>query len=125
MQKSNGTPIEPRNLRRSFDRRCRLAGVRQIRLHDTRRTCGSLLAALDVHPRVAMAILRHNRIALTMEIYTEVPAQATRDALGKLSGWLDQADELPPTTPRGETCEPDAAEADELQDDGAGAAGHD
>ena len=30
--------------------------------HDTRRTCGSLLAALDVHPRVAMAILRHSRI---------------------------------------------------------------
>jgi integrase len=86
---------EPRNLRRSFDRRCRLAGVRQIKLHDTRRTCGSLLVALDVHPRLAMAILRHSRIALTMEIYTDVPDQATRDALGKLSGWLDQADEPP------------------------------
>jgi integrase len=88
---SNGTPIEPRNLRRSFDRRCRLADVRQIRLHDTRRTCGSLLRELGVHPRTAMQILRHSRIALTMEIYTEVPDQATRDALGKLSDWLDQA----------------------------------
>jgi hypothetical protein len=37
-----------------------------------------------------MQILRHSRIALTMEIYTEVPDQATRDALGKLSNWLDQ-----------------------------------
>ena len=71
-----------------------LAGVRQIRLHDTRRTCGSPLAALDVRLRVAMAILRHSRIAMTMEIYTEVPDQATRDALGKLSGWLEQAGEL-------------------------------
>jgi integrase len=43
------------------------------RFHDTRRTCGSLLAALDVHPRVAMQILRHSKIAITMEIYTEVP----------------------------------------------------
>jgi hypothetical protein len=43
-----------------------------------------------------MAILRHSRIALTMEIYTEVPGQATRDALGKLSGWLDQADGTDP-----------------------------
>ena len=50
---------------------------------------GSLLAALDVHPRIAMAILRHSRIALTMEIYTQVPDNVTRDALRRLSDWLD------------------------------------
>src|ERR1700733_713681 len=70
--------------------RCKKAGVRQIKIHDTRRTCGSLLAALDVHPRVAMAILRHSRIALTMEIYTQVPDKATRDALRRLSDELDE-----------------------------------
>ena len=26
-----------------------------------------------------------------MKIYIEVPEQATRDALGRLSGWLDEA----------------------------------
>ena len=40
-------------------------------------------------PRVAMAILRHSRIALTMEIYTQVPDKVTRDALRRLSDWLD------------------------------------
>jgi integrase len=89
---STGKPIEPRNLKRSFDARCRKAGVRQIKIHDTRRTCGSLLAALDVHPRVAMAILRHSRIALTMEVYTQVPDKTTRDALKRLSDWLGQGD---------------------------------
>jgi integrase len=83
-----GHPIEPRNLKRSFDARCKKAGVRQIKIHDTRRTCGSLLAALDVHPRVAMAILRHSRIALTMEVYTQVPDKTTRDALKRLSDLL-------------------------------------
>jgi hypothetical protein len=29
-----------------------------------------------------MAILRHSRIAMTMEIYTQVPDKATRDADG-------------------------------------------
>jgi hypothetical protein len=53
-------------------------------VHGTRKTCGSLLAALDVHPRSAMQILRHSKIAVTMEIDTEVPSAATRDALGKL-----------------------------------------
>ena len=34
------------------------------------------------------ANLRHSKIAVTMEIYTEVPSAATRDALRKLSDWL-------------------------------------
>jgi integrase len=61
----------------------------RITVHGTRKTCGSLLAALDVHPRVAMQILRHSKIAVTMEIYTEVPSAATREALRKLGQWLD------------------------------------
>jgi integrase len=83
-----GTPIEPRNFSRSFDRRIVKAGVPRITVHGARKTCGSLLAALDVHPRVAMQILRHSKIALTMEIYTEVPSAVTRDALKKLGSWL-------------------------------------
>lgn len=79
-----GTPIEPRNFNRSFHARCTAAGVRRIRVHDTRHTCGSLLAALDVHPRVAMQILRHSKIAITMEIYTEVPEASTREAPRRL-----------------------------------------
>ena len=56
--------------------------------NQAQRTGGSLLAALDVHPRVAMAILRHSRIALTMEVYTQVPDKTTRDALERLSDFL-------------------------------------
>ena len=83
-----GTPIEPRNFNRSFDRRCAKAGVRRIRVHDTRHTCASLLPALDVHPRVAMRILRHAKIAVTMEVYTEVSDDITRAALKKLGDSL-------------------------------------
>jgi integrase len=84
----HGTPIEPRNFGRSFDRCIIAARVPQISVHGTRKTCASLLAALDVHPRVAMRILRHSKIAVTMEIYTEAPSEATHDALRKLSDWL-------------------------------------
>ena len=84
----DGTPIEPRNFNRSFDRCIVAARVPRITVHGTRKTCASLLAALDVHPRVAMRILRHSKIAVTMEIYTEAPSDATRDALRKLGDWL-------------------------------------
>lgn len=85
---NTGHPLEPRNVKRSFDARCRRAGVWQIKIHDTRRTCGSLLAALDVHPRVAMTILRHTRIGMTMDIYTQVPDKTTEEALKRLSDLL-------------------------------------
>jgi len=95
-----GRPTEPRNINRSFDARCEKAGVRRIRVHDTRHTCGSLLAALDVHPRVAMAILRHAQISITMEIYTEVPDEVTRAALKRLGQSLGNDDTKtdPPST---------------------------
>jgi hypothetical protein len=62
-----------------------------------------------------MTILRHSRMAMTMEIYTQVPDKATRDALRRLSAELD---EQPP--------EPEAAADVDDQDDSAddgGAAG--
>ncbi|WP_329218924.1 tyrosine-type recombinase/integrase [Streptomyces sp. NBC_01485] len=39
----NGTPIEPRNLNRSFEALSIRAGVRKVRFHDLRHTCASLL----------------------------------------------------------------------------------
>jgi hypothetical protein len=47
------------------------------------------LAALDVHPRVAMQILRHSKIAVTMEIYTHIPSDLTRTALHRLGDQLE------------------------------------
>jgi integrase len=84
-----GTPVEPRNFFRAFVARIPKAEVPRISVHDARRTCGSLLADLDVHPRVAMQILRHADFKVTMEIYTQVSSKQTLDALKRLSDSLD------------------------------------
>ena len=58
-----------------------------------------------------MAILRHSRIALTMEIYTQVPDKATRDALRRLSDALDDRQGgASPATP-GDVPQPESAGA--------------
>jgi hypothetical protein len=44
--------------------------------------------ALDVHPRVAMAILRHSQIAVTMNVYSEVSSPETRKARRRLGKQL-------------------------------------
>lgn len=80
-----GTPIEPRNMLRSFHRLSASAGVPEITVHDARRTCATLLVDLDVHPRVIMQILRHAQISVTMEIYSQAPSEQTRQALHRLS----------------------------------------
>lgn len=84
-----GRPVEPRNFNRSFTTACERAGVRVIPVHATRKTFASLLVALDVHPRVAMQVLRHSQISVTMDVYAEVSSEATRRALKRLGKRLD------------------------------------
>ncbi|MBV9011188.1 MAG: site-specific integrase [Pseudonocardiales bacterium] len=84
-----GDPIEPRNFNRYFTARCEAAGVRQITVHDARRTCATLLVDLDVHPRIVMQILRHAQFDVTMEVYASASSAATREALKRLGASLD------------------------------------
>src|SRR5690606_36902939 len=84
-----GTPVEPRNFNRSFELRAKAAGVPRIRVHETRHTCASILAALGVHPRVAMRILRHWQISVTMNVYSQIATPESREALDQLNASLD------------------------------------
>lgn len=85
---TNGHPVEPRNLGRSFERIVQTAGLRPIRLHDLRHTTASLLKKLGVAARDAMVILGHSRISVTLEIYTHVDEESRRDAVGKMDQLL-------------------------------------
>ena len=83
-----GTIIEPSNLRRSFNRAIELAGVRQIRFHDLRHTCASLLLAQGVSMRVVMEILGHATMSITSDLYTHVSPNATATAVSGVSDLL-------------------------------------
>ena len=76
--------VDPRTLNRRFTARCAAAGVRQLTVHDARRTCATLLVDLDVHPRVIMRILRHADQAVSMEIYAKASSKAAQEALRRL-----------------------------------------
>lgn len=76
-----GKAFDPTKFNDRFDARIRHADVRRITVHGTRATCATMLAALNVHPRVMMRILRHSTIKMTMEVYTD---EATCQALKRL-----------------------------------------
>src|SRR4051794_31267711 len=86
-----GEPVDPRNFHRAFKARSARAGVPEITVHAARHTCASLLVAMDVHPRVAMQILRHSQISVTMNVYSQVSSAETREALQRLGASLGGA----------------------------------
>ncbi|MBX7268829.1 site-specific integrase [Micromonospora sp. Llam7] len=83
-----GTPIEPRNLSRSFERLCQLHGLRTIRLHDLRHTTATLLKNLGVPARDAQLILGHADISTTQSIYQHDDMESRRQSLGRIEKLL-------------------------------------
>lgn len=84
----NGTPIEPRNLNRSFEALCVRAGVRKVRFLDLRHTCASLLHEQGADARMIMEILGHSSIRVTMDIYTFVRLDPQRSAFDRVGDAL-------------------------------------
>jgi integrase len=87
-----GTPIHPRNDYRAFRRLIEKAGLRRVRLHDLRHTTASLLLAQGVSARVAMEMLGHSQISVTMNTYTHVAPVQNRDAADRIGEllWPDE-----------------------------------
>ncbi|WP_233515398.1 tyrosine-type recombinase/integrase [Marinitenerispora sediminis] len=83
-----GTPLEPDNLRRSWEPLRRKAGLDGVRFHDLRHTCVTLLLNLEVPPQVVRDIVGHSDIGVTMTIYAHASLGEKRRALGKLGDAL-------------------------------------
>ncbi|MFF9075234.1 tyrosine-type recombinase/integrase [Streptomyces sp. NPDC014735] len=84
----NGTPIEPRNLNRSFETLCTRAGVRKVHFHDLRHTCASLLHEQGADARMIKEVLGHSSIRVTMDIYTFVRLDSQRSAFDRVGDAL-------------------------------------
>lgn len=65
-----GTPIDPDNLKRAWERTLRKAGIRHLGFHSLRHTAVSLLIAHEgLNPKQLTAIIGHASIQLTHDTY--------------------------------------------------------
>jgi integrase len=81
----------PRNFQRFFQARAAKADVSVMPVLATRRTCVSLLVAPHVHRRVTVTILKHSKVVVTMDIYSQVSSTSTKEALKRLGNEFQEA----------------------------------
>ncbi len=81
---SLGTPVEPRNLTRHFYTVRDRAALPEIRFHDLRHTCLTLLLNLGTQPHIAQAIAGDSHIDVTMTIYAHSGMTEHTEALRRL-----------------------------------------
>jgi integrase len=74
---------------RHFKPLLRRAGLPDIRFHDLRHTCATLLFTRGVHPKIVSETLGHSSVSITLDVYSHVipglgdaAAVAMEDALG-------------------------------------------
>lgn len=68
-----GTPLNRHNLtQRSFKPLLRRAGLPEIRFHDLRHTCATILLSKGVHAKFVQELLGHATIAITLDTYSHV-----------------------------------------------------
>jgi integrase len=85
-----GTPVRRDNLHdKHWKPLLRRSGLPDIRFHDLRHTCATLLLTKGVHPKIVSEMLGHSSIAITLDTYSHVipgmqdaAAMAMEDALG-------------------------------------------
>jgi integrase len=85
----HGTAIEPHNLYDHFKAALKQATLPDMRFHDLRHSCASILLAQNVHPRVIMEILGHSEIGTTMNLYAHVIPEVEASAVQLLSQALN------------------------------------
>jgi integrase len=79
-----GTPIDPRNLTRTFEELIAKTQVRRVRFHDQRHCFATLQLANNVPARVVMEELGHTQISTTLDVYSHVTQTLHREAADRL-----------------------------------------
>jgi integrase len=83
--RQNGRPTDPRRDWAEWKALLAEAGVRHARLHDARHTAATLLLSQGVPARVAMGILGHSQITLTLGTYSHVVPELAASAAASMN----------------------------------------
>lgn len=79
-----GLPLRPWHLRRAHADALASAGLPSMPFKNLRHTLMTLLATMDVHPRVTADIVGHSNTSTAMQVYQQVSPAMQREAMERL-----------------------------------------
>jgi integrase len=84
-----GEPLERRNVSKyQFKKLLKRAGLPDVRFHDLRHTCATLLLGSNVNPKIVSEMLGHATIAITLDTYSHVLPNMQNEATKALEDAL-------------------------------------
>lgn len=83
-----GGPIDPHNLRHTFTRHLKRAGIPPVKFHGLRHSTATHLIAMGEHAKAIQARMRHERIGTTMDTYGHLMAGAFQGMGERLDAWF-------------------------------------
>ena len=86
-----GRPLNGSATTRRFHRVLAELGLPDMRFHDLRHSCASLLLAKNVHPRLVMEMLGHSSYTLTMNTYSHVIPALRREVADQMEAVFARA----------------------------------
>ena len=85
-----GTSLSTHNVtNRSWKPLLKRAGLSDIRFHDLRHTCVTLLLTKGVHPKIVQEMLGHSSISITLDLYSHVLPDMQEKAVEAMDDILD------------------------------------
>jgi len=89
--RSNGKPVNPRQLSKDFLGLVRRIKIPRIRFHDLRHTHATQLLRQEVHPKIVSERLGHSSVAITPDFYSHMMPGMQEDAAPRLDVSLGAA----------------------------------
>ena len=86
---TDGKPVHPRNLARTFKQLINKAGVKEISLHGLRHTNATILMKQGINPKIVSERLGHANVGITLDIYSHTDLEMQKNTVVKLEEVLD------------------------------------
>ena len=96
--RENGNTYYPDSLRKILHRILKKAGIGNVRIHDLRHTCATLLMLSGVHPKVVQEILGHGNINVTLGTYSHTMPSMKRAAADSIGDFVAASKPKPAET---------------------------
>ena len=88
-----GNILDPDYVSEHFPRFTKKHNLKNVRFHDLRHTCASLLVSKNINMKIIQAWLGHSTMAVTADIYSHLDSSAKRKASEALAQLFDLDDE--------------------------------